>query len=318
MADIIQSQIDKGEYRTVQEFIVTAVQNQVYLIGNPIKTVKQISELNQNFVNERTTLKRNILKLSKKNVKTFNSNPNKQQKKLSGFWNKFFPVKITVRILSNLVNNQTEYVLLDTLQEIASTEARKIGLSLVRSEKGSGRKRGDRLFTGLPVNKNIERTKNRFKSHFVGELRTNYLDGMPGTLGLLNIEKHDNGRDYVSLTPTGLEFSNFKNPYLDNNDKNSVLSKSEKDFLLKIVEKNLVEEYKEIKYLLRLIRDGKNTTGTLFTAIKKTKPESSENKITTNLSGQLNRLTDLDLVHRSYDGLNYIYIITDKGKELIV
>ena len=42
--DVIQVQIRKGEYRTVQEFITTAIHNQIYLIEHPENLYEQESQ----------------------------------------------------------------------------------------------------------------------------------------------------------------------------------------------------------------------------------------------------------------------------------
>ena len=316
--DKIQNQIRKGEYRTIQEFISTAIQNQIYLIEQPIEqTPEPLTIKTTPVTKDNQTSKENILGKIEDDIETVEANPQRHLDTLSGFWNKFFPVKITVRTLQNLIHNQSSPILLDELHESASREARKVGLSLVRSEKGSGRKRGDRLFTGLPVNKNSEKSRSRFKSHFVGEQRSNIVDGMPGTLRLLTIFSGQDGKDYVSLTPLGLEFSNIANPYLDNNNKNSVLSDEENGFLLRIISQNLPKEFEDMENILNLVKKGQNTTEDLYNSIREKKPDFSKNEVQTYLSGHLNRMTDLDLLIRKYVGLAYFYEVSEKGYKLI-
>ncbi|MHA1409929.1 MAG: hypothetical protein ACTSQY_06435 [Candidatus Odinarchaeia archaeon] len=317
IVDIIQDRINKGEYRTVQEFITTSLQNQIYLTEHPIDSYNQILKTDRSLLKGSEAIStEDLLKLNLISISTVDPDPNRLPNNLSGFWNKIFPVKITVRILSNLIENEKGPVLLDSLQEVASREARKIGLSLMRSEKGSGRKRGDRLFTGLPVSENSESSKSRIKSHFVGEIRSNKIDGMPGTLRLLDIKIANDGKEYVSLTHLGLKFSNIENPYIDHGDKNSILSSEEKEFVINIIKNHLPEEYKEIIYLLKLINEGKTNTKDLVDSVAKVKQDYNENQIHTYLTGQLNRMTDLDLVNRKYDGLSYIYKISEKGKTI--
>jgi len=316
--DVIQVQIRKGEYRTVQNFITTAIHNQIYLIEHPENLYESDSQTkSQEVVISKKNDEINILDLQEMNIETVAHNPNFLYSMLSGFWNKFFPVKITVRVLANLMNENEGPVLVDALQETASKEARKIGLLLVRKEKGSGRKRGDRLFTGLPVKRNSESSRSRFKSHFVGALKTTKIDGMPGTLRLLDIKKRDDGKDYVSLTHTGLEFSKLQNPIIDLEDYSSILSDEEKDFLINLIQDQLPDEYNDIKYILNLIDQGKTDTKELLESVSTYKQGFSQNQISTFLSGMLNRLSDLDLVARRYDGLSYIYEVSQKGKKII-
>ncbi len=316
VVDIIQKQIEKGGYRTIQEFILTSIQNQVYIIENPLEPIQQESVTYKPPESEHDN-KKNLTNLDDFNFDTVEPDNSKLYTTLSGFWNKFFPVKITVRVLANLMEEQDGPILLDSLQEIASREARKIGLALKRSEKGSGRKRGDRLFTGLPVSKNSESSRSRFKSHFVGDLREDKIDGMPATLRLLDIFTGSDGNDYARLTNIGLEFCKFENPYLDLNNKNSVLSEEEQEFLVHVIKQYLPDEMQDIRFILNSIGKGENNTGVLKNTIKGSKPDFSENQVATYLAGHLNRMNDLKLVNRKYDGLSYIYVVSEKCNELV-
>jgi hypothetical protein len=318
LVDIIQKQIGNGEYRSVQEFILNSVENQVYLLENPSEYIPQ-TMIEPSSEKEEQKMHKFTLQMKDIDLQTVEHDPSKHRNIMSGFWNKFFPIKITVRTLTNLIPNQNHgnEILLETLQESAATEARKIGFALVKSEKGSGRKRGDRLFTGLPVNKNIERSKSRFKSHFVGEVNSGRPDGMPATLGLISISRGEDGRNYVHLTSQGLAFSKLVNPYIDNKDRNCILSKEEQNFLLNQIIQNLPQEFYEIKFVLNAISRGKTTTEKLSKDISTLKPSFSENRIATYLSGQLNRLTDLGLIKRSYDGGSFRYKNSQKSIDLM-
>lgn len=317
--DIINILIQKGEYRTVQEFISTAIQNQIYLIEQPesLSITSRPSQIRSpEIVIETESDSKSLLDIRDYKVETNDELQNRGNKTLSGFWNKFLPVKITLRVLANMQHENKTPVLLDMLQENASVVARKLGQALVRKERGSGRKRGDRLFTGLPVKRSGDKSRLRFKSHFVGTLSGDKIDGMPGTLGLIHISKGNDGKNYVSITERGLSFAGLPNPIIDNKDYNSILSEEEKAFLVTELRSRLPDEYELCKTVLSLIDEGNVDTKALLSELKKTYPELSHNKLTIFLSGMLNRLADLGLVTRIFEGLAFKYEVSEKGKSV--
>jgi len=318
--DTIKILIQRGEYRTVQEFISTAIQNQIYIIEQPESsiTLSQPSQRRPSeIVKESKSDSTSLLVLRDYKLETKNNIGNMGNRTLSGFWNKFLPVKITLRVLANMQHENNKPVLLDMLQENASVAARKLGQTLVRKETGSGRKRGDRLFTGLPVKRSGDKSRLRFKSHFVGSLSREKVDGLPGTLGLMSIFKGEDGRDYVSLTQKGLEFAVLHNSIIDEDDYSSTLSEEEKEFLMSEIIAELPAEYELCKTVLNLIDNGNVDTKLLLSELTTLFPELSENKLTIFLSGMLNRLVDLGLVTRIFDSLAFKYEVSVKGKIII-
>jgi len=310
----------KGEYRTVQEFISAAIQNQIYLSKQPETQLSTFNTPKFHIPNNSVVAKSGFvpsLELRDYKIETQDSKIKKTKNTLSGFWNKFLPVKITLRVLANMQNETKEPILLDLLRENASNEARRLGQDLVRKEKGSGRRRGDRLFTGLPIKRNKEKSRLRFKSHFVGSLNREKTDGMPGTLGLIQIFKRNNGKNYVSITERGLHFSKIPNSIIDNNDFSSPLSEEEQAFLLGEIRSQLPSEYEAILSVLRLIFKGNIETKSLLSELEGTFPDWSKNKLTIFLTGMLNRIADLGLVMRTFDSLSFKYEVSEKGKLII-
>jgi len=315
--DVILREVEKGGYRSVQEFIINAVQNQIYLVDIPIDVYSSTEFSEKVFdTNQESKTPIKHLALGKTEFSTVKPNAELLQPILSGFWNKFLPSKITVRVLSSLLR-QNNLVPLALLQEQASLEARSIGLKLVRTEKKSGRKRGDRLFTGLPVKKNIEKSRTRFKVHFVGSLKKNKINGLTGTLSLIHIYRAKDGKDYVQLTNFGKEFADIENPILDHKDYSDSLSKEEREYLVQLIQNQLPQEFEEVLFILELVMRGNVTTKDLIQEISTSKMALSKNQITTYLSGILNRLVDIQLLTRRYDGLSFIYKVSENGQSII-
>ena len=318
--DFINTLIQKGEYRNVQEFINTSIQNQIYIIEHASTTTlapEPSRASTSDSKRESTSKSEGLLDLKDYDVNVTDDFVGKTNNQFSGFWNKFLPIKITLRVLANMQQDANAPILLDLLHEQASIEARKLGQVLIRKEKGSGRKRGDRLFTGLPVKRNSDKSRLRFKSHFIGSLSKDKVDGMPGTLRLLLISKGDDGKDYITITKKGLEFSRLKNSIIDNFDYTSTLSGEEVSFLLDEIEEGLPDEFNEMKVVLNLINERKTDAKAITADLLELKPELSKNKLTVFLSGMLNRLNDLKLVKRKFYGSSFIYEVSEKGKQII-
>ena len=70
IVEIIQSKISKGEYRSVQEFIVTSVENQVYLIENQNDSIIQTNEDRPKTAHDQNQSKNLTLEIHNLNVKT--------------------------------------------------------------------------------------------------------------------------------------------------------------------------------------------------------------------------------------------------------
>jgi hypothetical protein len=321
--DIINGLIKKGEYRTVQEFISIAIQNQTYLLEHPdsmVETYEQIHTPEKGIEADPKKNYRQFLAINPNEIKLV-SLPNSEQTSdiISGLWNKYLPVKITVRVLANMLKDGIDSVLLDQLQDNASIVAREFGLSLIKSEKGLDRKRGEKLSTALPTKRSEFKSRMRFKTHFVGSLSRNRIDGMPATLGLINVFRGKDGQILVGLTEIGLKFARMENPVLDKNDLNSSFSIEERQFLLGIIETRLPNELRDIKLILNIINSGIFDSKELSKEISKLKPKLEKNELVSFKSGILSRLIDLGLVKRMNRGLasQYEVIANDNLRILI-
>lgn len=233
-----------------------------------------------------------------------------------GLWNRFFPVKITVRVLANMLEGNGETVSLELLQENASNAARELGTALLKKEKNLGRKRGERLSTALPTKRNEYKARMRFKSHFVGYLSKNRIEGMPATLRLINIFKDDSERLVVGLTTLGLQFAKLENPILDKNDFNMSLSADEKHFLLGVINSKLPKEANDIHTVLKVIASGASDPKELSRQLATLKSELVKNELITFQSGILSRLFELGLIRRTSSGVSNKYESTTEGEKL--
>jgi hypothetical protein len=210
---------------------------------------------------------------------------------------------------------------LDALQETASSIAREYGRMLIKKEQSLGRKRQDMIAVALPTKsrRSVDefKAKSRFKSHFVGYLNKNRIEGAPATLRFVNICKGDNGKVTIALTNAGLEFASLNNPVIDQEDFNSSLSDQERKFLIKHISAELPEEAKLMRFTLQAINGGATSPDALQEELKKLKPRLKEAELVTLRSGILSRMSELGLLTRTRNGLLVGYNVTAEGERFL-
>jgi len=329
--DAINRLIREGRYRTVQDFLFTAAQNQLYDIENthnPV-VIRDSSSASSSTTDRTVRLTAPDLDLSPLLTapdanKLQTTPPPKSEEVASeiyGLYNRFFPTKITVRVLANMLKGNGPNVPLSTLQENAASIAREYGKKLLKKEHGLGRSRSEMIATALPTKSKRPidefKAKARFKSHFVGYVSKERMEGAPAALRFVNIHKGDNGRDVIGLTVAGLEFAKLANPVIENEDLNSPLSDKEREFLLKQISAELPEEARLMQSVLEAIKAGATNPEKVQEGLKKLKPELKESELSTVRSGLLSRMSELGLVTRERVGLSVRYHITSAGQEFL-
>ena len=183
------------------------------------------------------------------------------------FYSRFFPVKIVISVLSNMLyeKNQTKVKFTD-FRAAAYDIAEEISNHLTDMEKLDNIPRNKKISTGLPkkgkdteeVGK-IAQAQKRFKDQYIGKLRKNrdtkeeYSEGAPIALGLVYVFE-ENGELYVTLTEKGRKFSLMHNPVISGNYKNNALTKEESEFILNELIPDLELEKQFIDTALKVIK----------------------------------------------------------------
>lgn len=322
-ADEINRLVLSGKYRSVQDFLLAAASNQLHLehqdllevvVGgsSPKSTQTAGGEDSRGGKIEYQLLAPDFSK-----VQTIAPpDPIEVASELYGLWNKFFPVKITVRVLANMIKGDGEYAPLDSVQERAAEVARRLGKEIVRKEKDLGRKRGDMIATALPWKRDEFKAKSRFKTHFVGYLSKNKIAGAPGALRMVNIVKKD-GASVIGLTDAGLSFAELTNPVIDKDDYSSALSQPERRFLTTHLKVELSKEANLMKSILRWIREGAKNPTAIHLKLQQNTPKLNETELVTLRSGVLSRMAELNLMTRTRQGLSVSYDLTEEGEEFL-
>lgn len=319
----INALISRGSYENLSEFAVTAFQNQLLLEENSSLDVLMETKHPKNKLNDdQSQLASNSLlplNFSPQIIKTVPPPDNSKIPNdcLWGQYNRIFPIKITLRVLANLLK-ENETIELSVLQSQAVQVAREIGLLLRKEDKKNMRKYGDMLSSALPVGRNITKTENRFINHFVGYYtRAGRIEGAPGALKFLNMFEETDGSQKVGITKTGLDFAVISNPILDEENYGVPLSKAESEFYIESVFQNLKREAEVMLAILRAVHDGKSSPSELNKEITQFSRGWSQAMINTIRAGAIGRLHELGLISRERKGINVTYYLTQFGKEIL-
>jgi len=323
IADAINRFIESGRYRSVQDFLAAAASNQLHIEqhGTPqglvfASTSESIDAI-EGPSQHSGKLQYQLLAPDFGRVQTVAPpEPNQVAGELFGLWNKFFPVKITARVFANILKGDGSYIPLDSAQERAADVARQLGRAIVRKEKDLGRKRGDMIATALPWKREEFKAKTRFKTHFVGYVSRNGIEGAPAALRFVNITR-SNGAPMIGLTAAGLKFASLTNPVIDQEDYAASLSQHERGFLTDHIRVELPAEAQLMRSALQAVAAGATSPTGLHAKLHELKPKLNETQLVTLRSGLLSRMYELDLMRRTRDGLTMIYETTPQGQKFL-
>ncbi len=164
LAKKVDGLVSQGKYQSISQFANTAFQNQILLeessnevLDNLIQTPASESGL----AKPQPSVSNLTINFTADSIKTLSPPDNAKIPNdcLWGQYNRLFPVKITLRVLANILNDN-ESIELSLLHTQAVEAAREVGLMLKKEDKKSGRKYGDMLSSALPTGRNIAKQKN--------------------------------------------------------------------------------------------------------------------------------------------------------------
>jgi hypothetical protein len=317
--EAIKSLIDSGKYQDAQSFILTAIENQLYLEKQPMECFASVEAQT---VQSSEETRNSSMSLSLLSRPRFEQSPNitvqdpdpevLSAKYLWALYNRIFPVKVTLRVLLNLLrSNPTDssYADLITVSDAAASEARKLNMVLSKIDRKSHRMHGEKLSAGLPHAGH--RALERFKSHFVGTINSKgHVEGAPALLRLVNIRKDEAGHPQIGITESGFRFAIMENPILDKFDYSRVFNDEEIDFYLKHISEKLPKEYMLSMNILKAVKSGNNTPNELVRVIHEADPNISSKEAHAIRSSAVSRLSELGMLTRRREGVNVRYILS--------
>lgn len=335
----IESLISRGKYQNFAQFILTAIENQIYIekLEPHEETVSSMDKFAikrkyhdkdgypeiETYVKlpspdkfPRTVPMPNFSNLSYSLMET-------DEKKcwLWGQVNKIFPMKLGLRILLILLDSD-QWTNFDKFANKAADIALAYGEMIRGFEKKTSKKGLEKISTGLPTaKKEAFKSKTRYKNHFLAYMRKDgKLDGALSFLRFINLKRDEKGNILIGITEEGLNFASLENPIIDFNDLEQSLDPKEIDFYLKHVSKNVKGEHNAIKWILDKLYKGINTREDMNKEFKKEMGEiwsNSEAVINTQRAGLMARMFELGLIEKEKHGITVIYKISNHGKDFL-
>jgi len=337
-ADEIAKLINVGKYQTVAQFILTAIENQIYIENTgsePLSSIvaarKDSDSLNKS---DLVVIKdsRNIALVEIKSQPKTVAAPDfsglaaslyKTKEENCWLWgqtNKIFPVKIGLRVLYAIIGSE-QWLDLEEFKEKAADIAAGYGTAIRKYEDKKNKIRDERISAGLPDEKEFK-SKFRYKGHFLAYMRKDgKLDGAMPFLRFANLNKDEKGKIFIGLTEPGLNFARIENPVIDHNDFEKSFSQTEIDFYLDYISKNVKGEASAIKWVLNKITNGINDRNSINKELNReiapSWGETSEAVVNTQRAGLMARMFELGLLQKKKEGITVAYIIADRGKNFL-
>lgn len=315
----IRKVVLKRKYRDFQHFVTIALENQILaeLTDDNPWVDEKISEIQAS----PSWSEHQLIQTTDKTVMTLNL-PGEAElvgKILWGQYYRFLPVKLAVRVLNNI--SEQQFPKLYDFWDTCTAEALKLRPSLSKIDQKERTEHGEKLSASFPTNE--DKSMKRFAHQYLMYVRSSdgKLDGMMPSLKFVNI-KVDNNTVRIGLTKAGLDFSRIKNPILDSTGTQA-LSQEEKDFLLNHIADNLPKEYEHMMTAISALDSGINSRDELNQTLSKFYSkyyggdEWSDAVVNTMRSGLFSRMTELGIISREKKGRNVIYELSDDGKRYL-
>lgn len=340
----IKEAVDDEGYENPQEFVTTAIENQLQLEESDVEGFKTLDEAVAEFDagapdssdEPEQEIEPDVVGTDGLGQREYDTVPTVAPPDedrlptgpLWGQYNKIFPAKLVVRRLANVVHKQNEdgtstpqdgirWLDLDQFRKETAELVRNYGLQIKEYDEKQSRGRGEKLSAGLPTGEDTEKSVDRYKTHFVGRSKQDgSLAGAAPSLLFVDITDEDVSR--IGITDAGLAFAELYNPLLEGGpDADEPLSADELDFYMAHVREELPAEYEAMVTVVNAIVDGSDRPDELTARVTQLQESWSESKAKTMRSGIVSRMHELGLIERERVGQRGIaYTLTDAGEEL--
>ncbi len=237
-----------------------------------------------------------------------------------GQQNRVLPVKVNVRLFLVLISaSGSEMELFDAASAIADGAGEVFRFLSDLDQKFSHGK-DDLLSTGFPEPES-DKAKSRYANHFTAYENTQgNLTGMLLQWKFAGVRRAKN-KTYLLPTQACLDFANLTNPLLDQpvmEKPTQKFSQEEIAWLGDHIAKNVPVEAGAYRTILNGLQDGRNTPDALDSYVRehaKGKTDLTEAFLSTQRSGAVSRMADLNLIRRQRDGTKVSYEITELSEK---
>lgn len=239
-----------------------------------------------------------------------------------GQHNKLLPVKASCRALAALLAERPLGISVSDVASRVAKEAAALGNYLRQIDSRSGAMREEALATAFPdTSEDSDRSRLRYANQFIASL--NAQSQLSGLLVDLKLVNQVRGKEpLLLLTEPGFQFAKLHNPVLDeplgqNGVPQQRFSDNEIEFLTAHIKERVPVEDYAFRTVLEAIRANSNTPELLDEKLKSHMPTNkrkvSDAFLTTQRSGVIARLSDLDMVTRRREGVRVKYEATSRG-----
>ena len=236
---------------------------------------------------------------------------------LWGQYNRIFPVKIVVRQLANMIlQYDTDRIDLEVFRIEVASNARELGLELREIDNSSNRGRGEKLSSGLPIGSDANKSMNRFKTQFVGDIdQSKHLSGAAPSLQFIEITSEED--NHIGLTDYGVLFAGLYNPLLDESLRSDIaLSDKEREFYLEHISHHLPDEFAAMQTVADGIQSGADRPDALTEHVVELNGDWTDAQANTIRTGLVSRMYELGLITRERVGQRGVaYRLTNQGEE---
>lgn len=304
--DEIEELVETNGYSSVDQFIRSAVQNQITL-----------EKEGESVASETNDEKSQTDPFWEKDIPT---NPpladayhvDRDEKLLFQQYYRFFPLIVVMAEVARVTSRDSGPVALDKLRSHTEEEVVRIRDPLRDWEAENDVKKTERKSTGLPKSdvKNPDYSMKRFLDHYVGRVRKR--DNQPLAIGsdlkFISYQPlEENDGCLVQLTPAGNELLQLGNPILNNGPEASTLSDDERRLIAKQIQDVLPEEYSFMEFVYEVLDDSDGGTYTNyldeFESFLLDSPgfdddDPSEDRVRSATAGVLSRMVELGMMER--------------------
>jgi len=237
-----------------------------------------------------------------------------------GQYNRLLPAKVTCRALANIFADGSGRQPLDKVAHTIANEAAKLGRYLAKLDAKRNLGRDDALAVAFPKNPAEFKSIQRFANQFVAA--ANKEGGLSGLAFSLNlIGRNPDYPEGIALTEAGWRFATMENPLLDRNSAGSEkFTADEISFLLDHITASVPVEAFAYQAILTEVARNILTPDALDEALArlpKHPRKALAQFVSTQRSGAICRMADLDLIARSRTGTRVSYVMTPRGKDFL-
>jgi hypothetical protein len=235
-----------------------------------------------------------------------------------GQQNRVLPAKINTRLFVMLVSERKSEIELFEAASAISAQAAGVFTLLNELDQRFGHGKDDQLTTGFPE-PGSDKAMSRYANHFAAyESTQGNLTGMLLQWKFVGVKRAKN-KTYLLPTKACVDFAALANPLLDQPVAEKPVEKfsgEEVAWLVEHISSHVPVEASAFRTILEGLREGCSTPDALDRYVRenaKEKEDVTQAFVSTQRSGAVSRMADIDLVRRQRDGTKVSYEMTELG-----